>query len=138
MLQGREGKAMQIGQFDTGRGEQWRWRERSTEEWIDCYRRVRKQTEVLCRPLQEEDFNLQAMAEVSPPKWHLAHTTWFFEALLLNEFCSGYSVYHPRYGELFNSYYRALGTPLARDRRGLLSRPTLREVCAYRHGIDEQ
>src|SRR5690606_28814719 len=71
-------------------------------------------------------------------KWHLAHTTWFFEALLLNEFCSGYSVYHPRYGELFNSYYRALGTPLARDRRGLLSRPTLREVCAYRHGIDEQ
>lgn len=106
------------------------------EEWVRAYRRVRRQTEVLCRPLQEEDFNLQAMPQVSPPKWHLAHTTWFFEVLWLKEFCPHYAEVNPQYTPLFNSYYQSVGQPFPRERRGLLSRPNLDEVIAYRHEID--
>ncbi len=78
------------------------------------------------------------MADVSPPKWHLAHTTWFFETLLLKEFVAGYEVYHPQYETLFNSYYLSIGTPYPRERRGLLSRPTVAEIFQYRNHIDEQ
>jgi ergothioneine biosynthesis protein EgtB len=110
----------------------------SIAEWIQEYRRIRRQTEILCRPLQEEDFNLQAMPEVSPPKWHLAHTTWFFEILWLQEFSPNYLEFNPAFTPLFNSYYQSLGQPFPRERRGLLSRPTLDEVVEYRHEIDKR
>jgi ergothioneine biosynthesis protein EgtB len=105
---------------------------------IERYWRIRQQSEALCKPLLIEDYNLQAMAEVSPPKWHLAHTTWFFEALLLKEFVAGYQIYHPHYDMLFNSYYLSLGNPYPRARRGLLSRPTVADVLQYRSSIDQQ
>lgn len=105
---------------------------------IDRYWGVRQQSEALCKPLLIEDYNLQVTAEVSPPKWHLAHTTWFFEALLLKEFVADYQIYHPHYDKLFNSYYLRLGNPYPRARRGLLSRPTVAEVFQYRCSIDQQ
>lgn len=108
------------------------------EDWIQRYRHTRRQTEILCRPLQEEDFNLQAMPQVSPPKWHLAHTTWFFEVLWLKEFSSHYSEVNPQYTPLFNSYYQSIGQPFPREHRGLLSRPSLEEVIAYRHEVDSR
>jgi ergothioneine biosynthesis protein EgtB len=77
------------------------------------------------------------MDDVSPPKWHLAHTTWFFETFLLKSYLSGYQDYHPQYNYLFNSYYEAVGDRHPRPQRGLLSRPTVKEVYAYRAAVDE-
>ena len=100
------------------------------------YREVRKQTEALCQPLVIEDYGVQSMADVSPPKWHLAHTTWFFEHFLLRAFDRSYREYHPRFGYLFNSYYETVGTFYPRPCRGLLSRPTVEEVYRYRAHVD--
>ncbi len=101
------------------------------------YSAIRRQTERLCTPLQIDDYNLQGMAETSPPKWHLAHTTWFFETFVLEHFMPGYEVYNPHFATLFNSYYYTLvQTPYSRPQRGLLSRPTTREVFEYRRAID--
>ncbi len=100
------------------------------------YQRVRSQTEALCQPLATEDYGLQAMADASPPKWHLGHTTWFFETFLLRPFLPGYRVHHPGYDYLFNSYYEAVGDRHPRAQRGLLSRPTVAEVYAYRAAVD--
>lgn len=100
--------------------------------------RVRDATEVLCAPLQTEDYVIQSMPDVSPTKWHLAHTSWFFEAFLLQPFDSEYTVSHPTYGYLFNSYYNVIGERHPRGQRGLASRPTVAEVYAYRHGVDER
>ncbi len=69
------------------------------------FNRVRSDSVHLCEPLETEDYGIQTVTEVSPPKWHLAHTTWFFETLLLKPFLQGYSEYHPLYNQLFNSYY---------------------------------
>ncbi|MDR6237256.1 ergothioneine biosynthesis protein EgtB [Aureibacter tunicatorum] len=102
------------------------------------YLNVRKKTLNLCLPLQNEDFNLQAETFVSPPKWHLAHTTWFFEVFILKEFIPNYNIYHPKFEFLFNSYYEHKGKRLARNQRGLISRPSVQEVIAYRKAIDEQ
>ena len=77
------------------------------------------------------------MDEVSPPKWHLAHTTWFFETFLLKPFVPGYRVFNEHFEYLFNSYYNGVGDPYPRPRRGMLSRPTVAEVYAYRHHVDE-
>ncbi len=104
---------------------------------LEKYRRIRQQTEELCQPLEIEDFQLQTMPDCSPPKWHLAHTTWFFETFLLAENSPGYRPFHPRYNFLFNSYYEAVGERWPRPARGLLSRPTVEEVIAYRRAIDE-
>lgn len=101
------------------------------------YRAIRKQTERLCRPLATEDYVIQAIPDVSPPKWHLAHTTWFFETFLLIPFLPAYRVYHPRYSYLFNSYYETIGSFYPRPQRGILSRPTVKEVYAYRAYVDE-
>jgi ergothioneine biosynthesis protein EgtB len=102
------------------------------------FRGVRRQTEELCRPLAIEDYGLQSMPDASPPKWHLAHTTWFFETFLLSRFRDGYRPFHPDFSFLFNSYYNALGPRWARPERGLLSRPTVDEVYSYRHAIDDE
>jgi len=105
---------------------------------LEKYRRVRQQTEELCQPLAIEDYQLQSMPDCSPPKWHLAHTTWFFETFLLAGNNPAYRRFHPRYNFLFNSYYDAVGERWPRPARGLLSRPTVEEVFAYRKAIDER
>ena len=98
--------------------------------------RTRTTTERLCAPLDAEDMVIQAMPDVSPPKWHLAHTTWFFETFVLIPHAPDYRVHDPRYGFLFNSYYNQIGAFHARARRGLLSRPTTAEVLTYRAHVD--
>lgn len=98
---------------------------------------VRAQTLTLCEPLEIEDFVVQPTMDVSPPKWHLAHTTWFFEAFLLGRFHSGYRVFHPHFHHLFNSYYIGAGERWARTDRGNLTRPTVKEIFAYREYVDQ-
>lgn len=101
------------------------------------YSKVRGQTEALASPLSAEDQTVQSMPDVSPTKWHLAHTSWFFETFLLKPFHRDYRVFSEQYETLFNSYYNAIGQPFARARRGLLSRPGKDEVLAYRHHVDQ-
>jgi len=100
------------------------------------YRRVRKLSEQICEPLAVEDYVVQTMDDISPPKWNLAHTTWFFETFLLKSSVAGYREFHPRFNYLFNSYYEAVGERHPRPRRGLLSRPTVEEVYRYRRHVD--
>ncbi|EXJ15036.1 ergothioneine biosynthesis protein EgtB [Imhoffiella purpurea] len=101
------------------------------------FERVRHFSEQLCEPLITEDYGLQTAPEASPPKWHLAHVTWFYETFLLRPFLPGYQVFHPRFEYLFNSYYEQTGTGFwPRPERGLLSRPSVAEVYDYRHHVD--
>ena len=102
------------------------------------YREIRRLSETLCEPLAIEDYGLQSMADCSPPKWHLAHTTWFFETMVLAEHEPGFRPHHPLYNYLFNSYYESIGKRWPRPERGLLSRPTVAEIFAYRRAIDER
>ncbi|MEJ2161671.1 MAG: ergothioneine biosynthesis protein EgtB [Chromatiales bacterium] len=104
----------------------------------DRYRRVRQQSLYLCESLQTEDFVAQSMPDVSPTKWHLAHTSWFFENFLLVPHLSGYRQFDERFDYLFNSYYYTVGQMHLRTQRGLLTRPTVAEVCAYREHVDAQ
>jgi ergothioneine biosynthesis protein EgtB len=100
------------------------------------YRRIRGFSRSLCETLEPEDYVIQTMPEASPTKWHLAHTTWFFETFLLKQFFPDYHSLHPQYGFLFNSYYNTVGPFYSRPYRGLLSRPTVKEVFHYRSDID--
>ncbi len=102
------------------------------------YRAVRQLTEQLCGPLEPEDYQLQSMPDCSPPKWHLAHTAWFFETFVLAKYSRDFRPFHPQFGYLFNSYYDAVGDRWPRPNRGLLSRPTARAVAAYRKSVDER
>ncbi len=102
------------------------------------YAVVRAATESLCAPLATEDYVIQSAPECSPAKWHLAHTTWFFENFILQPFAPGYRPFHAQYGYLFNSYYETVGTFFPRPKRGLLSRPTVDEVFQYRAHVDRQ
>ncbi len=97
---------------------------------------VRRQTETLAEPLEPEDFVVQSMPDASPVKWHMAHTTWFFETFLLKAVIPDYQPRFPQYNYLFNSYYNTIGERIARDKRGLLSRPSISEVWRYRQEID--
>ncbi|MBN3726594.1 ergothioneine biosynthesis protein EgtB [Burkholderia sp. Ac-20379] len=97
---------------------------------------VRRASLALAAPLSAEDQVLQSMPDASPTKWHLAHTTWFFETVILERRLPGYAPFDARYAFLFNSYYEALGPRHARPQRGMLSRPTLDEVQAYRRHVD--
>jgi len=96
--------------------------------------RVRAQTESLAAPLSAEDQQIQAMPQASPVKWHRAHTTWFFETFVLQP--RGFAPFNPQYGLLFNSYYEALGPRHSRPQRGLLSRPSVEEITAWRQHVD--
>jgi ergothioneine biosynthesis protein EgtB len=100
------------------------------------YREVRRATEALAEPLEVEDTVVQSMPDASPVRWHLAHTTWFFETFVLAA-DPGYRPFDPAYRSLFNSYYDAVGEPFPRPERGLLTRPTLEEVGRYRRHVDE-
>jgi ergothioneine biosynthesis protein EgtB len=103
---------------------------------VERFERVRRFSEILCEPLEPEDFVIQSMMEASPTKWHLAHTSWFFETFILKAFSSGYVSSVPEYAYLFNSYYNAAGPMHCRDRRGMISRPTVAATMEYRRHID--
>ena len=105
-------------------------------DWLARTRRVRGLTEALCEPLAIEDFVVQTMPDVSPVKWHLAHTSWFFETFILKPGLSGYRPFDDRFEALFNSYYNAVGEPWPRAHRGLLSRPTVTGIRSYRKHVD--
>jgi ergothioneine biosynthesis protein EgtB len=104
---------------------------------LDQYRRIRETTLALVAPLSAEDCAIQSMPDASPAKWHLAHTTWFFETFVLQLHVPGYRAFDPAYAYLFNSYYNAMGERHPRPERGMLSRPPLDEVLAYRRHVDE-
>jgi len=106
------------------------------EQLTDCVQAVRGMTETLSDPLGPEDQTVQSMTDASPVKWHRAHTTWFFETLVLGPHLPGYEVFHPDYAYLFNSYYEALGPRHPRPSRGMLTRPTVADVTAYRRHVD--
>ena len=105
-------------------------------ELIKTYAGVRQKTESLCAPLETEDYVMQTDDDVSPPNWHLGHTTWFFERVILHQFTSNYQPHNDAFYFVFNSYYESFGQRNLRSRRGTLSRPTVREVYEYRSEID--
>ncbi len=106
------------------------------QAWLDRYRQVRDGTARLTSPLSAEDQQIQSMPDASPTKWHLAHTSWFFETFLLLPHSQGYEPFNGQFRHLFNSYYEAVGERWPRPSRGLLSRPSISEVHAYRDHID--
>ncbi|HVF30615.1 MAG TPA: ergothioneine biosynthesis protein EgtB [Pyrinomonadaceae bacterium] len=104
----------------------------------ELYSTVRSYTEKLCAPLEIEDYIPQPSVDVSPPKWNIAHTTWFFEEMILKKFVPDYQVFDPNFGFLFNSYYNSVGERTARGHRGDLSRPTVKHVFEYRKHVDDR
>lgn len=113
-------------------------RTEKTPSLAELYATVRRRTEALCESLATEDFVPQPVEDVSPPKWNIAHTTWFFEEMILKKSVPGYQVFDANFGYLFNSYYNNAGAHTVRSKRGDLSRPTVAEVFAYRKYVDEQ
>ena len=107
------------------------------DQLLQRYRQVRATSEAICAPLQIEDYVIQSTPEVSPPKWHLAHVTWFFETFVLLPYLPGYRCQNKAYDFLFNSYYQTHGVPFPRARRGMLSRPGVKEVYRYREQVDQ-
>lgn len=105
-------------------------------ELKEQYRGVRQRSEAICAGLETEDYVVQPVADVSPPKWHLGHTSWFFETFILLRHLPGYSCFNPSYAFVFNSYYESFGARVIRTNRGNLSRPTVEEVYQYRRYID--
>src|SRR5690606_37741564 len=103
---------------------------------LEQYLKVRRATEQLCEPLEIEDYIPQPIVDVSPPKWNIAHTTWFFEEMILKKFATDYREFDSSFGFLFNSYYNSIGDRTARDQRSL-SRPTVKHVFEYRKHVDE-
>lgn len=106
-----------------------------TDQLLDFFLETRTHTETLCKPLETEDYVVQPVADVSPPKWHLGHTTWFFEEFILKKYKSGYTVFNEDFSFVFNSYYETVGKRVVRSDRGNLSRPSVREVYAYRQHV---
>ncbi len=111
--------------------------EDSRERLAASYRGVRALTDALAAPLSPEDQMVQSMPDVSPTKWHRGHTSWFFETFLLQPELHGYSLFHPAYSYIFNSYYETVGARHPRAERGLISRPGADEVAAYRRYVDD-
>jgi len=106
----------------------------NARELREAFVQIRSQSEAICAPLKTEDYGVQPVTHVSPPKWHLGHTSWFFEQLLLKTL-PDYRPFDARFGFLFNSYYQSAGAHLSRAKRGDLSRPTVSEIYAYRDAI---
>ncbi|ASQ45835.1 ergothioneine biosynthesis protein EgtB [Legionella clemsonensis] len=107
-------------------------------EQLACrFQTVRQKTVKLCQPLFIEDYVIQSMSDVSPPKWHLAHTTWFFETFILQPMLKSYKIFAPSFNYRFNSYYQSINKPYPRAERGLLSRPTTEMVYAYRDYVND-
>jgi ergothioneine biosynthesis protein EgtB len=110
--------------------------EQTAEALREQFQESRQETERICAQLLVEDHCVQSSPDVSPPKWHLAHTSWFFENFLLIPKLRGYRAFHPAYSYLFNSYYESVGSRIAKSDRGLLSRPSLEEIHRYRYWVD--
>jgi ergothioneine biosynthesis protein EgtB len=104
---------------------------------IEQYKKLRTKTETICESLQIEDYVVQPIPDVSPPKWHLGHTTWFFETFLLKPYAEGYIEFDPAFDFVFNSYYETIGNRVIRTDRGNLSRPTVSEIYLYRAAVDK-
>lgn len=105
---------------------------------VEKYRKVRERSVALTEPLENEDFVVQSMPDASPVKWHLAHTTWFFETFVLKPHASNYQTPNAAYAVLFNSYYNGVGEQFPRERRGVVSRPTVSQVLEWRALVDEK
>ncbi|SHM72462.1 ergothioneine biosynthesis protein EgtB [Chitinophaga jiangningensis] len=103
---------------------------------LEKYKTVRSRSEYICAPLKTEDYVVQPVVDVSPPKWHLGHTTWFFETFILMPNAPGYTEFDPQYNFVFNSYYESVGARVIRTDRGNLSRPSVEEVMKYRRHVD--
>ena len=108
----------------------------SREYLLNRFKAVRDFSLEICKPLITEDYVIQSMPDVSPTKWHLSHTSWFFETFVLKEASGNYKSLHPQYAYLFNSYYIQAGKRFERPKRGLLSRPSVKEVFQYREYVD--
>lgn len=104
---------------------------------LENFLSTRSATERLCAPLNVEDYIPQAVDYTSPPKWHLAHVSWFFEEMILKHYLKGYEVFDSQYAFLFNSYYQSMGERSARGQRGVITRPTVDDVYRYRQHVDE-
>src|SRR5271154_6884282 len=100
------------------------------------YKTARQATQQLCSPLSPQDMMVQSCSEASPVKWHLAHTSWFFETFVLREFLASYKDFHPDFHWLFNSYYNSLGEMPEKKLRASFSRPPLDAILAYRAYVD--
>lgn len=105
---------------------------------VDSFTETRQFSESLCSPLSTEDYVPQLVEYASPPKWHLAHTTWFFEEMILKKYVSDYSEYDSTFSYLFNSYYNTVGDRLARVSRGVITKPDVADVYAYRKYVDSK
>lgn len=110
----------------------------NSEELLLRFQSTRKLTETLCKPLVIEDYSVQPNENVSPPKWHLAHSTWFFEQFILVELSENYQIYNDDFAFLFNSYYNNAGKRILRPNRGLMTRPTVSEVYEYRNYVTDK
>lgn len=105
---------------------------------LQLFQKTRAATVSLCEPLQTEDYIPQPVDFASPPKWHLSHSTWFFEEMILKKFVSDYKIFDPHFSFLFNSYYHSVGERAIRTERGTITRPTVKEVYQYRQYVDDQ
>jgi len=104
---------------------------------LESYQRIRERSIAICAPLKTEDYVVQPVVDVSPPKWHLGHTSWFFETFILKPHYSPYQEFDPDYNFIFNSYYETVGARVIRTDRGNLSRPSVEDVMAYRKHVDK-
>ncbi|WP_267402500.1 MULTISPECIES: ergothioneine biosynthesis protein EgtB [unclassified Chryseobacterium] len=109
-----------------------------TKNWAEKYSEIRNHSVEICRPLEIEDYVVQPIIDVSPPKWHLGHTTWFFETFILQPNFPGYKVFDEQYNFVFNSYYETIGARVIRTDRGNLSRPSVSDIFKYRKYVDEK
>ncbi|MDC6365770.1 MULTISPECIES: ergothioneine biosynthesis protein EgtB [Flavobacteriaceae] len=108
-----------------------------TDSLLDFFLETRKHSEILCEPLEIEDYVVQPVVDVSPPKWHLGHTTWFFEEFILKPQAKGYQLFDDDFSFVFNSYYETVGKRIVRSDRGNLSRPSVKKVYEYRNYVTE-
>ena len=107
------------------------------QQFAERFQIIRQKTEAICKPLEIEDYVVQPIVDVSPPKWHLGHTTWFFETMILVPHSENYKVFDANYNYIFNSYYESIGARVIRTDRGNLSRPSVSNVYQYRKYVDE-
>jgi len=107
------------------------------DHFLNRFKTIRSRTEQICKPLKTEDYVVQPIVDVSPPKWHLGHTTWFYENFLLVPFLDNYPLFHTDFNYVFNSYYESVGARVLRTDRGNLSRPTIDEVYQYRAHVNQ-
>ncbi len=106
------------------------------KDLFNLYKAVRSRSEQICKSLKTEDYVVQPVPDVSPPKWHLGHSTWFFETFLLRPNLATYKEYDPLYNYVFNSYYETIGARVIRTDRGNLSRPSVDDIYKYRRHVD--